>query len=1449
MSDIYGIAKSGLQAYKEGLATTGQNIANVGNENYARREAPVSEVKSGSDALQISNTAGYGVKIDGITRAFDEFIDIQLQNAASGFAFSTAQATVLSQLEQVVRPSQGSVSQRLQELFSSFNIVSQDPSDLASRHVAVDNAKALVSSIVTVANGISDLRNFVSKSIESNVAEANGVLKQLAVIQQELLGNELITNAPNDLLDQRDGLIKKLSELVEIGVDYKSGGMIDVSVGTAGQGKTLLSGVVHSDLVFQEVDGTAKIFLDNANGGGLSKIQLQSGAISGNLAADIALVEAKSALDQMTRKLVSEFNELHNLGTNLSGELGGDFFDLDGIEIIKTGDEYSASKISIAGLTDTKSGENFTVSYNAADENWSLKNNSGEEIAAFEDTFDFDGVKINVSGRPSLGDKFDIKFTEGQAENLSLRLKDGRDLAASSFYLVESDPQNVSSAKLSISKFQEPELDGFMDLSKVFSGTQNSANPSTFLNNGALGVFKDIDSISDLTSIQTQAKIQFGEDISDLDATTTLTLKLNGTDRNFVLGAAAGTFESYNVLADYLNNGAIRSDDADAFSFSDLGLFAGGNASTLSITSAATPNYASLEEGTFGTSTGILVPGDSGDAEIQIFTREGVHIAGTPLSQSEAASILVEANGFYSNAEYTANYLATNMGDTYIGASIERLTTTGNFVTSISGLGLDTTTNSNLSVGATSAYPTQRALMADPLEISTVAGETISFEAQPGMMAGNIAKGLNDTAAQYGVKATAHNQLELFNIGNVSLGFELIGDNSEHIDISASISDGDTSALVSEINKYSDVTGIVAFNSSTGAIVLKKADGNDISVRNILTSDNSAISARQLDEFGEVIHTEAVASGDYIISGGQIKITSASSFQVSSGASVADNANSEFLSGFVKKDHDEATNSSDYEFKVLGGVDANSLDVARVNAVAASSSYTFELSTENSNEPFNSVTVKPKSTDELTATAIAEAVVSELRGTAPQTKFVGNEFEFSDGFPESQSAIEFQLGDETYVAVLKNEISYEIDGTNVIIDGETLSQAEALSRLVRGSSFEISGPEENRIYVGFEESGSGFRLFAAAKDGILSGDGLKLSENNNASQKSLFHLDNNVAGSTVTTIMGGEFDLTQGAQLDFARVVSGANEFNLDFDPAPLNPLDPKVSPTNPVAGITIEVEDLGNNQGRLLVTIDQSTADLDVRLKANDNSSSFGIVTSQAQITMGELGFKVSNHDNARVTSQAEVRSLANTVFNVDDLAGEDLLIYAKGNGKISLLGGSTVSTNEIDSREILARASIGQNKTVDLFDDASGDYLGTRDLSESNNFFFRNFNWQFDGNVVHDDAFYVRNSTIRKDDASNLLNLSKLAEASEATGKGGYSQIYSDLVMDVGFNVRASEQGLETSKIMYDLAVDRKSEFSGVDLDTEAARLLEQQQAYQALAKVLSTAKEMIDTLLRFM
>jgi flagellar hook-associated protein 1 FlgK len=115
--------------------------------------------------------------------------------------------------------------------------------------------------------------------------------------------------------------------------------------------------------------------------------------------------------------------------------------------------------------------------------------------------------------------------------------------------------------------------------------------------------------------------------------------------------------------------------------------------------------------------------------------------------------------------------------------------------------------------------------------------------------------------------------------------------------------------------------------------------------------------------------------------------------------------------------------------------------------------------------------------------------------------------------------------------------------------------------------------------------------------------------------------------------------------------------------------------------------------------------------------------------------------------------------------------------------------------------------------------------------------------------DEYKVLTSNEKKDDGTNLERMSALASLSQSTGKGGYSEKYNGLVTAAGFQMRASEQNLVNAKTAHDVATDRKSEFAGVDLDTEAARLLEQQQAYQALARVLSTAKEMLDTLLRSM
>jgi flagellar hook-associated protein 1 FlgK len=747
-------------------------------------------------------------------------------------------------------------------------------------------------------------------------------------------------------------------------------------------------------------------------------------------------------------------------------------------------------------------------------------------------------------------------------------------------------------------------------------------------------------------------------------------------------------------------------------------------------------------------------------------------------------------------------------------------------------------------------FPTTRPIMGAPLTITNDVGGSYTFQPQAGMMAGNVAESLEKEISQLGLAASASNRLEIFNIANGTLNFDLLGDNSAAVSISNTISGGETGSLISQINSSSDVTGIKAYTSGKGAIILQKIDGNDIIIKNVVTANASTLSTRQIDEFGEVITTASqgipvtVSTGNYIVSGGQIKITSPSELKVTCGVNNLTSQKSEFVSSFIDKQIDLDNKKIDFKFDALAAVDSNSHDETGLIGVAASSSYSFVLSSDNQNQS-NSVLVKPNSSDQLTAGAVAGALVSELRKASPQSNFVGNAFNFQNGFPADQSTLEFQLGDQKYFAVLNNKLSHTVDGSNVIIDGKSFSQADALKQIVSASSFTISGPEKDRLTVGFEESGSGFRLFAAAKDGVVSGHGLRLADNNSPAQKSIFHLDHNASGDTKTRIVGSEFDVTQATKANFAQVVVGNTTINLSFNPA----TNPKLTQSSNVSGVAITLENTGTNKVRVVVTVDQSTADLDVGLKATNNSATFGIITSSSQLTLDSDGFSVINHDNERVSTTAKVESLANEVFSINGLDGEDLIVVSAGTGKISLLGDVETKVNELDPRELKAKVSTNDPKKIEIFDMKSGDLLGSRKINETNDFLFRDFKWELSGNVASNDIFNVKTTTERLDDASNLVQLMKLSELSSATGKGGYSQQYNDLVLDVGFNVRSSEQGLENAKVIYDVAADRKSSFSGVDLDTEAARLLEQQQAYQALAKVLSTAKEMVDTLLRSM
>ena len=67
------------------------------------------------------------------------------------------------------------------------------------------------------------------------------------------------------------------------------------------------------------------------------------------------------------------------------------------------------------------------------------------------------------------------------------------------------------------------------------------------------------------------------------------------------------------------------------------------------------------------------------------------------------------------------------------------------------------------------------------------------------------------------------------------------------------------------------------------------------------------------------------------------------------------------------------------------------------------------------------------------------------------------------------------------------------------------------------------------------------------------------------------------------------------------------------------------------------------------------------------------------------------------------------------------------------------------------------------------------------------------------------------------------------------------------VGVSVQGARTAADASGAVASQARDRVSAETGVNLDEEAARLIQYQQSYQAAAKVLQVAQSVFDTLLQ--
>lgn len=124
--------------------------------------------------------------------------------------------------------------------------------------------------------------------------------------------------------------------------------------------------------------------------------------------------------------------------------------------------------------------------------------------------------------------------------------------------------------------------------------------------------------------------------------------------------------------------------------------------------------------------------------------------------------------------------------------------------------------------------------------------------------------------------------------------------------------------------------------------------------------------------------------------------------------------------------------------------------------------------------------------------------------------------------------------------------------------------------------------------------------------------------------------------------------------------------------------------------------------------------------------------------------------------------------------------------------------------------------------------------------------FELRLDGVPAAGDAFSVSQTRYPAVSNGNALALAALRDATFVGGET-LTDAYASVMAGVGVAVQGARTAAEVSSSVVTQAQERLSSQTGVNLDEEAARLIQFQQSYQAAAKVLQVAQSVFDTLLQ--
>ena len=859
MPSLFDIGKSGLQAYRQSLAVTGQNIANVNTEGYKKRDTALAEVSgAGGGVTEKSDQTGLGVRVDEIRRSFDEFLIDKARQTSAIYEKANVYSDQVSDLENILLPGDSNLSSSIGNFFNSLQEIAAAPDDQAPRIVAIERGKDLASQFNSYSTRLENYKSRLHEQAKNAVTSVNLLTKQLTQINEDLLNSGLTSQASNAKLDQRDSILDQISRISQISVNYGSRGEALVRLGNSGSGPVILDKANNTTIDVTLKDGRIQPVIGLLN---TPTNQIQGGLISGYTDAYALADNTHKEIDNLAIIISREFNKVNTAGLNLDGKIGDNMFSVT--SLVSTPNPTNRTSVGIEIQVNDPNQivkENYSLAYSGSENLWKLSSSSLEKALSGVSKIDAPGFSISVFGQPLDGDEFTLS-PSNESSGMKFLLSRPQDIAAASTTLISSASSNTGTANLEeISLLASVDRTEINNVDEVFSKSLTPVTSTIFSTDGGAAIIPTGTTSIDLSSYIDQPKVQFGLSSSDVTSLTSITLTL--ANSSSVTVDLTG-LETIKDVENILNSG--RDVNGTAHTFRSLGLYASGGSSTLTIASND-QNFNSATVSTGSTINGVITnPSVSTASNLQIFTREGRHISGTVLSSSEVATYMTQENGFNTSAEYRADYLNGNGTNSYRGINIDRSTITGNHIISYGANGAAVSAQR-----AASTIPSSHVTSAYTLTVNSSNTDSVNIKVPIESSAGYVSGLVNTNANNLGIEASAITRIRLpapTSDGTISFSLKSKAGTNGTVSISESVVTTDLTNLATAINNYTGRTGVTAYLATDKkSVILENTDGDDIQMTGFSQPGSKTIDTSSFSSGTTLTSTShGFSTGDKII--------------------------------------------------------------------------------------------------------------------------------------------------------------------------------------------------------------------------------------------------------------------------------------------------------------------------------------------------------------------------------------------------------------------------------------------------------------------------------------------------------------------------------------------------------------------------------------------------------